>query len=108
MPNTTIMIQWLSILGSLASLVAIPVAIIQTIRMHRIKLERYRKTWTQISSVKALMRHLEAEKSDSAYGLVCQQFRDMLNEAVLLEKGYSAETIKKWRKTGKLSSDWQE
>ena len=105
---TDTLVFWLSVAASVASIISVPVAIVQTLKVRRLNIEKQRKTWTQISSTKALMRHLEAEKLDSSYGLVCEQFRDLLREAVLLERNFSVETIARWRKVGKLSSDWQE
>lgn len=98
----------LGIIGSLASIISIPVAIVQTIKNNKLKTEAKRKIWAQIETVKALMRCLDIKDVDFAYGLVNEQFRNLLQEASLLEKEYSIETIEKWRKIGKLSSDWQE
>lgn len=105
-PETVV--AWLSVGASIASIISIPIAIAQTLKIHRLNIEKQRKIWTQISSTKALMRHLEAEKLDSSYGLVCEQFRDLLREAILLEQNFSINTIVRWRRVGKLSSDWQE
>src|SRR5712691_8034990 len=102
------LVFWVSLIASFASIVSVPIAIVQTLKVRRLNLEKQRKIWTQISSTKALMRHLEAGKLDSSYGLVCEQFRDLLREASLLEQNFSLVTISKWRKVGKLSSDWQE
>jgi hypothetical protein len=98
----------LTVIASFASILSVPIAIAQTIRIRRLNIEKKLKIWTQISSIKAMMRLLEAQKIETSYGLVCEQFRDWLREAVLLEKDFSIETIKLWRRVGKLSSDWQE
>ena len=59
---------------------------------------------------------LEKEGADSgvdfgkhqAVGKLTFMYRDLVNEAISLEKKPSMETIKKWRRVGKIASDWQE
>ena len=70
--------------------------------------ETRRKTWSQISTTKALMEDLENNDAKQAVGKVFEQFRFLLREAIILENKFNVETIKKWRSTGKLSSQWQE
>src|ERR1039458_7791898 len=108
MPNQENLVFILTVVASFASILCVPIAKAQTIRISRLKVEKKLKVWTQISSTKAMMRLLEAEKIETSYGLICEQFRDWLREAVLLESDFSVETIKLWRRVGKLSSDWQE
>lgn len=98
----------LSALGSLASVIGIAVAIIQTKKLRTLKLENKRKTWSQISTTKALMEDLEHKDSTQALGKVFEQYRFLLREAVMQEEKFTIKTIKLWRKTGKLSSLWQE
>lgn len=95
-------------IGTMASVVSLLVALFQTIRVRNLQIERQRRLWTQIASNKAMMRHLERQDVNQAYGLVCEQFRDLLREASILENEFSPETIRLWRYVGKLSSDWQE
>jgi hypothetical protein len=101
-------VNLLTFIASFASILSVPVAIVQTIRVRRLRVEKQRKVWTQISSIKALMRLMETEKVQTAYGLIGEQFRDCLREAALLEDDFTVRTIKMWRRVGKLSSDWQE
>ena len=98
----------LSALGSLASVIGIAVAIIQTKKLRTLKLENKRKTWSQISTTKAIMEDLEHQDSLQALGKIFEQYRFLLREAVMQEDKFTIKTIKLWRKTGKLSSLWQE
>ena len=92
MPNQENLVFILTVVASIASILSVPIAIAQTIRIRRLNVEKKLKVWTQISSIKAQMRLLEAEKIETSYGLICEQFRDWLREAVLLESDFSAET----------------
>lgn len=100
--------QIIGIVSSIATIISVPIAIIQTFRNRKLKSESKRRIWAQIETIKAIMRCLDHREIDFTYGLANEQFRLLLTEASLLEKNYSLETIKKWRKIGKLSSDWQE
>lgn len=90
------------------SIISAVLALVQTARIRNIKLERQRHLWALIASSKALLRHLERQDVHQAYGLASEYFRQLLRDAIILEEKLSIETIKEWRKVGKLSSDWQE
>ena len=94
--------------ASLATIISLFVAIVQSIRVRSLQIERQRHLWALIASSKALMRHLERQDIHQAYGLASEYFRQLLRDASLLEKNFNIETIKAWRSVGKLSSDWQE
>src|ERR1035437_9698720 len=80
MPNQENLVFILTVVASIASILSVPIAIAQTIRIRRLNVEKKLKVWTQISSIKAQMRLLEAEKIETSYGLICEQFRDWLRE----------------------------
>lgn len=98
----------LGCLGSMASIASIIIYFYQRKQIRSLELQNERTIWKQIAASKALMRHLEREDVHQAYGLACEQFRDLIKEASLIEKVFDIKTIKLWRKAGKLSSDWQE
>ena len=78
MPDKNNLVFILTVIASFASILSVPIAIAQTIRIRRLNIEKKLKVWTQISSIKAMMRLLEAQKTEASYGLVCEQFRDWL------------------------------
>ena len=98
----------IGIVGGLASIVSVPFAIYQTLINRKLKDEQRRNIWQRIETTKSMMRALDEEQLDFAYGLTVEQFRTLFREAVLLEDKFSLETINKWRKIGKISSDWQQ
>ena len=97
-----------AIAGTTASVISLGAVIVQTLRVRALKHQQHAAVWNQIASSKAMMRHLEREDVQQAMGLASQQFRDLLESAVLLESKFGMATIDKWRTVGKLSSDWQE
>lgn len=94
--------------ASLASIISLCVAVVQTIRVRNMKIEKQRHLWSLIASSKALLRHLERQDIHQAYGLASEHFRQLLRDASIIERQFKVETIKAWRSAGKLSSDWQE
>ena len=94
--------------ASLATILSLFVATVQSVRVRRMQIERQRHLWALIASSKALMRHLERQDIHQAYGLASEYFRQLLRDASILEKDFDIDTIKAWRSVGKLSSDWQE
>src|ERR1035438_10844504 len=65
MPNQENLVFILTVVASIASILSVPIAIAQTIRIRRLNVEKKLKVWTQISSIKAQMRLLEAEKIET-------------------------------------------
>lgn len=82
----------------------------------RLELENKRRIWTDISKVRGLMTDLEkdAEKFDAepgrmqAIGKLSFMMRDLIRDACMAEKQMSIDTVRRWRRVGKLGSDWQE
>jgi len=78
--------------------------------------ERLRQIWNNLSKVRGLMSDLEKTPDANGFdhgkhqavGKLTFMFRDLVNEAMSLESNPSLETIQKWRKVGKIGSDWQE
>lgn len=95
-------------IASIASIVSLGVALVQTLRVRNMRAEQQRHLWSLIASSKALVRHLERQDLHQAYGLASEHFRQLLRDAIAIEKQFTVETIKAWRNAGKLSSDWQE
>lgn len=96
------------ILGSLATVAGTAFGIVQ--RHQRIQADLIRKAnvWTSLSKLKALMRNLESDELKMAHQNSLDLFRSLLTEAVLHEPRFTVDTVKRWRKTGRLASDWQE
>lgn len=96
------------ILGSLATVAGTAFGIVQ--RRQRIQADAIRKAnvWTSLSKLKALMRNLENDELKMAHQNSLDLFRSLLTEAVLHEPRFTVDTVKRWRKTGRLASDWQE
>jgi hypothetical protein len=77
-----------------------------------------RRVWAELSKVKELLGDLEKDIADGefghrhgifqAHGELTFMFRDLLKDAIKLEPDFSSKTIGQWRRTGKLSSNWQE
>jgi len=96
------------IIGSIASIIGLIIALVQTYKLAGLKAQVKSKIWSDISTIKALMEDLENGKCEIGHARACEQFRDLLREASLIEKNYTLDTINLWRKTGKLSSVWQQ
>lgn len=103
-----IILAILSVLGFVIAIYQTYIAIVQTRKSQKLEKQRELNLWNQIASMKAMMRHLERKDVHQAYGLVCEQFRNLLKQAAFEEKDFNVKTIKLWRRVGKLSSDWQE
>lgn len=75
-----------------------------------------RRVWASISVIKGIVSDIQvALKADpdnqachQAHGALDDLFRELLREAISKEDKFSIKTIKIWRRSGKLSSDWQE
>lgn len=85
-------------------------------RRQRERADERRRTWHSISLVKGLLydvsKALEKDPNSvachQAFGALEDMFKGLLREAVEKEDNFDIKTIGFWRKTGKLSSDWQE
>ena len=82
---------------------------ILTIINQKLKDMQKRRLWLYLSSTKSMMSDCERGLgNDILWRRLGLQFRMLLSESVLMEKDFSIKTIRLWRKTGKLSSEWQE
>lgn len=105
-----------SIIGVIGTILGFLSWIYEKKKRKKLEEENNRRVWSDISKVKGLMENIESDlKKDSclsgalmAHGNLTFMFRDLLVSAVSFEKNFSLGTIYTWRKTGKLSSDWQE
>jgi hypothetical protein len=102
-----------TLLGTLASLASLMVAGVQTIRLRQLRRRVNADIWGSVATVRAMIQKLE-ENSDwnapvaQVYGNLTQLFRHLIRQAALDEDHFTEGTIEKWRKAGKLTSDWQE
>ena len=104
-----------AVLGSLASILGLFVATLQGIRLRDLRRRTNADVWLSLRTARAMIRKLEtgdARKQHSqvaeAYGKLTELFCHLLKQAVLDEKEFTEETIRRWREAGKLDSDWQE
>ena len=76
-----------------------------------------RGLWEDISVIKAVMGEIETSDSKAkkmpyeiyqAHGELATLFRSVLTRIISKEPKMTLETINKWRKVGKLGSDWQQ
>ena len=76
-----------------------------------------RGLWEDISVIKAVMGEIETSDSKAkkmpyeiyqAHGELAILFRSVLTRIISKEPNMSLKTINKWRKVGKLGSDWQQ
>ncbi|MFA5015897.1 MAG: hypothetical protein WC549_10260 [Actinomycetota bacterium] len=121
---------FLGILGIVLSFFGFGIAIFQTVRnielkraLNRIKKIRNAEVWTIIGICLTVFDSLEEarkfiysrkkidhevlSKITSARRGTVDQYRYLLMEAVLDEPTYNIETIKKWKRIGKLENEWR-
>jgi hypothetical protein len=85
-------------------------------RRSRLENEIRRRTWSDISKIRGLMLDLEKDHEAGlgganalqAEGKLTIMLRDLLREACNNEPELSLATVRKWRASGKLGSDWQQ
>jgi len=107
-------ISLVGILGTLASLAGVAVAIVQSSRMRELRRRTNADAWLSIRTVVAILRRLEESPFSeqdpqiaSVYARVADLYRHLLKQAILDEKDFNEETINSWLATGKICSDWQ-
>ena len=105
----------IGLLGLLATCCGLLVAGIQTYRIRKLKKEENADVWLTIKSVKSIFycineSRLKSENTYIARVFEASQniFKTQLKRAVLNEKGYSIETINKWKATKKITTEWEE
>jgi hypothetical protein len=106
--------RWLAVLGTLASLLGLLIATIQTVRLKALQRRTHADNWLGIRLVRAIMNSIERSgkfKDDTnvarAYASTADLFRHLLKEAVLAEREFKETTIERWRAAGKLEGTWQ-
>ncbi|WP_419843045.1 hypothetical protein [Candidatus Poriferisodalis sp.] len=84
-------------------------------RRHRRRLEddQRRRVWADISRIRGLMSDIERDSTPGpgalqAAGKLSDALRGLIHEACRLERRLDVATVRKWRATGRLASDWQE
>jgi hypothetical protein len=103
-------------IGTLASLAGLFVAGLQTIRLSELRRRTNADLWHSIGMVRSMMVELEScsafKQGDGdvkqSYGTLIELFRLLLKGAVLDERRFTEETINRWRRSGRLATDWQE
>jgi hypothetical protein len=103
-----------AILGTVASLVGVLLAGIQTIRLKTLKRQTNADSWLGIRLVRSIINSLERSgklKEDTdiarAYASTVDLFRQLLKQAVLAEPRFTETTIQLWKQAGKLETPWQ-
>ncbi|WLE98128.1 MAG: hypothetical protein QTN59_04670 [Candidatus Electrothrix communis] len=112
----TTWLHWFSIIAGAASVLSFAAFLYEKLARRQAKLEETRRIWSEISKVKGIMGDVEkdihstgsSKRALQAHGALAILLRDLLKEAAQREKRFSLSTIRQWRGTGKLSSDWQE
>ena len=82
-------------------------------RRRRLEDDQRRRVWAEISNVRGLMADIEKDASAGpgalqAIGKLSNALRDLIHEACRMEPKLDLATVRKWRATGRLASDWQE
>lgn len=120
----------IGIVGSVASILSITVAVIQTYRhkaaqeaLREVRRSRSASIWTNINFIiqafdsveNALSSDFDATSIDkvqakfmSVRRAIVDCYLELLREASLDEPVFNEETVKRWRRIGKLENDWRE
>lgn len=72
--------------GWVVSALGLLLGLVQYRRISSLKIERQRTVWMLLRPNKAMLRHLEREDVQQAYGLASEQFRGLLEEGSSQEK----------------------
>jgi hypothetical protein len=106
--------RWLAILGTLASLLGVLIAVLQTLRLKALQRRTNADTWLGIRLVRSIIvllekseKYKEDTKVARAYASAADLFRHLLKEAVLAEQEFTEFTIQRWKAAGKLEGNWQ-
>lgn len=101
--------------GLIASLAGLLLAAAQTIRLRDLKRRTKADIWHAIAATLSLINNLEKSKliesnkgAADSYKGATDLYRHLLRIAILEEPSFDEETIRKWRSTGKLATEWQE
>ena len=105
----------LGIAGLSVGVASLFAASVQTIRLTRLQREENADVWLTIRHIKQIITQIEQQESQKsnvhaarAYEAALSLFRIQLKRAVLFEKKYDLQVIKKWKNTQKISTSWQE
>lgn len=96
-----------------ASIIAIPmsivIAIIQTVRIKKIKQNEYRDTWQLVKQVRELISKTNRDDiGKDAHENAKSIYRHLLKNAANLESKFNDQTINQWVDDGKIGdTDWQ-
>jgi hypothetical protein len=103
-----------SVLGALASVLGLAIAVLQSIRLRQLKRRTNADVWLSIRTARSLIGKLEGSQSvkqepvvAGAYAQASELFRHLIKQAVLDERRFSEDTIRRWRAAGKIDTDWQ-
>lgn len=106
--------EFLAYSGSIASLAGLLLAAAQTVRLRDLKRRTRADAWNAIGTLLSLIDNLDQPKLRQenkgvayAYKGATDLYRHLLKMAILEESSFNEETIKRWRSTGKLASNWQ-
>lgn len=82
-------------------------------RRRRLEDDQRRRVWAEVSKVRGLMSDIEKDTGPGAgalqaAGKLSNTLRDLIHEACKLEPRLDLATVRKWRATGRLASEWQE
>ena len=106
--------RWFAALGTLASLLGVLLAFVQTVRLKALQRRTHTDTWLGIRLVRSILISLDRSakyKEDTnvarAYASTADLFRHLLKEAVLAEREFTENTILRWKAAGKLEGVWQ-
>lgn len=103
-----------SVAGTMASLLGLVVAIIQSIRIRELRRRSDADAWQGIRTIRSLISKLEnseARHNDpyvaEAYAKAVELYRHLLKQAALAQRRFSEATIQRWKQEGKLENQWQ-
>jgi len=103
-----------SVAGTLASIVGLLVALLQTRRLKELRRHTEADTWEAVRILRSAYHYMsksECLKSGDpdvreARGKVTETIRHLIKQAALAESKFSETTIANWKALGRIESDW--
>lgn len=114
MPTVSLPLDQVTVLGTLASVGGLLLALVQSLQIRELKRRTSADLWESVRTLRSIVSNLEKTKKigvdphiTSAYTAATALYRHVIKQVVLEEHNFSESTIEKWRQVGKLESPWQ-
>jgi hypothetical protein len=102
-------------LGALASIGALLLAAVQSIRLRELRRRDSASLWDAVETARTIITNMEGSASTKkdtpvakAYSGMTLLHRQLLRILALREPTFTVETVLGWKKSGKLRNEWQE